>query len=450
MTWPPDGPGRPDRGWSPDGPGRPPGTGWPPDAPGRAGRQWPPDGVPGWHQPQGPSPDPQPDPLRPRRSTRRRMVTGVAALVSVLVLTVSNGGWLTLRYYDNKVSRVPLTFPTTDRRPGGAGGGTRNILLVGSDSRAGTSGEFGEVEGQRSDTTILAHLDADGSTTLASFPRDLWVTIPAYTDSTGRGHAAQKSKLNAAFALGGPSLLVRTIEGLTKIRVDHYLQIDFVGFQRMTDALGGVTVCVKPLPGGSTSNLNDKMSGWHGHVGDNRLNGEQALAFVRQRYGLPEGDLDRIRRQQQFIGVIFRAATSTATVTNPVRLGSLLDAATSSVTVDTGTSLTDLQPLAVRLRGVGTGGVRFETVPASPGQAGGQSVLLIDPNKLAAFLAGLSGPRPSASAMPLGAVPVDAAVLLPGGPAITLVAATAAAGTPAGAPAVTTAAAGATGGSCTY
>ncbi|WP_250285934.1 MULTISPECIES: LCP family protein [unclassified Frankia] len=357
----------------------------------------------------------------------------MAALASVLVLAVSGGGWLALRHYDNKVTHVSLAFPGTERRPGGAGGGTRNILLVGSDSRSGTDGEFGEVEGQRSDTTILAHLDADGSTTLASFPRDLWVTIPAYTDSAGRAHAARKSKLNAAFALGGPSLLVRTIETLTKIRIDHYLQIDFIGFQRMTDALGGVTVCVKPLPNGSRSNLDDKMSGWHGQVGDNRVNGEQALAFVRQRYGLPEGDLDRIRRQQQFIGVVFRSATSTSTLVNPVRLASLLDAATSSVTVDAGTSLTDLQPLAVRLRGVGSGGVRFETVPASPGQAGGQSVLLTDPNKLAAFLADLSGRRPSsASAAAVDGGPLGG----PAGPAITLVAATATTD--------------ATAGSCTY
>ncbi|WP_131772782.1 LCP family protein [Candidatus Protofrankia datiscae] len=407
------------------------GPGWQqPPQPGQ--RQPPPQ--PGWQQPPQPPfqppfqpAQPPPGPLPSRWSTGRRLVTGVAALVSVLVLAVSGGGWLALRYYDNKVTHVSLTFPDTGQRPDGAGGATRNILLVGSDSRTGTAGEFGEVEGQRSDTTIIAHLDADGSTTLASFPRDLWVTIPAYTDSAGRSHKAQQSKLNAAFALGGPSLLVRTIETLTKIRIDHYLQIDFVGFQRMTDALGGVTVCVKALPGGSRSNLDDKMSGWHGHVGDNTVNGEQALAFVRQRYGLPEGDLDRIRRQQQFIGVIFRSATSTSTLVNPVRLTSLLDAATSSVTVDAGTSLTDLQPLAVRLRGVGSGGVRFETVPASPGQAGGQSVLRTDPDKLAAFLADLSGRRQSAARAA-------------GRPAITLVAATTA----------VAGAADATAGSCTY
>ncbi len=370
---------------------------WPPDGQGqRATMGWRPDG-------------------RDAMSTGRRLVTVVAGLVSLLLLVVSAGGWLALRYYDGKVTRVPLRFPAADRRPADPGGDTQNILLVGSDSRAGTGGEFGEVEGQRSDTTILAHLDANGSTTLASFPRDLWVTIPAYTDASGHNHTGGRSKLNAAFALGGPSLLIRTIEGLTKIRIDHYLQIDFIGFQRMTDALGGVTVCVKPLPNGSRSNLDDKMSGWHGHVGDNSLNGEQALAFVRQRYGLPEADLDRIRRQQQFIGVIFRAATSTGTLTNPVRLGSLMDAVTSAVSVDDATSLADLAPLAVRLRGVGTGGVRMTTVPTSPGQIGGQSVLVTDPGKLASFVAGLSGPPPSAAS---AVVLVAAAVPAPATPAV--------------------------------
>ncbi|WP_239308842.1 LCP family protein [Frankia sp. Cj3] len=372
MTWPPDGQVQRAAGWPVGGGGQ------------RSAGEEGSDATP-------------PTPPRPPASIPRRLVTAAAGLLSLVLLLISGGGWLALRYYDGKVTHVPVVFPAADRRPAGAAGETQNILLVGSDSRAGTAGEFGEVEGQRSDTTILAHLDANGSTTLASFPRDLWVTIPAYTDSAGHKHTAGRSKLNAAFALGGPSLLIRTIEELTKIRIDHYLQIDFVGFQRMTDALGGVTVCVRPLPNGSRTNLDDKMSGWHGHVGDNMLNGEQALAFVRQRYGLPEADLDRIRRQQQFIGVIFRAATSTSTLANPVRLASLMDAVTSSISVGDDTSLADLAPLAVRLRGVGTGGVRLATVPASPGQIGGQSVLLTDPGKLASFVAGLSGGQPSAS-----------------------------------------------------
>ncbi|MBL7498182.1 LCP family protein [Frankia sp. CNm7] len=316
----------------------------------------------------------------------------VAAVCALAVLLVAGTGWAVIRHYDGKVSHVTLRLDGVDR-PEAAGGGTRNILLVGSDTRAGANGGFGDVEGQRSDTTILAHLDKDGSTTLVSFPRDLWLTIPAYTDSDGTEHQEQESKLNAAFALGGPSLLVRTLETFTGIRIDHYAQVDFSGFQQITDALGGVTVCVKELPESLKAqgfdNLNDKMSGWSGQVGDNRLDGARALAFVRQRYGLPEGDLDRIRRQQQFLGVVFHALTAGSTLVNPPRIRAVLNAATQALTLDTGTSLIDLQPLALRMQGVASGGVAFKTVPAAPGNRANQSVLVVDPGELETLLAPL-------------------------------------------------------------
>ncbi|WP_232425313.1 LCP family protein [Pseudofrankia inefficax] len=335
-------------------------------------------------------------------------MTAVAALCSLGVLLLAACGWGVVRHYNGRVHHVDLSLAAAGR-PAAARGGTENILLVGSDSRAGLGGQFGEVEGQRSDTTILAHLDRDGSTTMVSFPRDLWVTIPSY-QSGGVTHAEQRSKLNSAFSLGGPALLVRTIEGLTGLRVDHYVQVDFGGFQAITDALGGVTVCVKELPASLRArgfdNLHDRMSGWSGQVGANRLDGAQALAFVRQRYGLPEGDLDRIRRQQQFLSVVFHAMTAPSTLANPVRVRDVLDATTSALTVDRGTSLTDLEPLALRMRTLTGGGSGFETVPATPATRAGQSVLLVDPAKLAAFLAPL---RPAATAAPGGLQPRAAA-----------------------------------------
>nr|MDT0665785.1 LCP family protein [Micromonospora sp. DSM 115978] len=110
--------------------------------------------------------------------------------------------------------------------------------------------------GERSDTTMLAHLDSDGSTTLVSFPRDTLVRIP--------GHG--RDKLNTAVTIGGPALLVETVEDLTDIKIDHYVSIDLAGFREMTNAIGGVTVCVKPLPDGSDSNLYDVNSQWRGQV----------------------------------------------------------------------------------------------------------------------------------------------------------------------------------------
>ncbi|WP_242424413.1 LCP family protein, partial [Frankia sp. EI5c] len=246
----------------------------------------------------------------------------------------------------------------------------------------------------------------------------------AYTGADGAEHAAQKSKLNAAFAYGGPSLLVRTIETLTNIRIDHYLQIDFVGFQAMTDALGGVTVCVKELPAElkarGLDNLNDRYSGWHGQVGDNTLDGGQALAFVRQRYGLPEGDIDRIRRQQQFLGVIFREVASAGTLLNPGRLLDVVGAATSALTLDQNTSLTDLRGLAVRMQGISSGGVAFKTVPATPSTVGQQSVLLAKDDELAVLLDELGGSRPN-GAVGLGRVPTAAPVVSAAAPVVSAV-----------------------------
>lgn len=316
----------------------------------------------------------------------------MAGGVSLVVFLVAAAGWGALHYFDGNVSHVALHFPAGYTRPPAPAHGDHNLLLIGSDSRAGTGGAFGNVDGQRSDTTILAHVDHDGTTTVVSFPRDLWVLIPAHTDAAGRAQPAQHAKLNAAFSLGGPSLLVRAIEGLTRVRVDHYAQIDFTGFQKMTDALGGVTVCVKPLPPSLTArgfnNLADRYSGWRGTVGQNTLTGPQALSFVRQRYGLPEGDINRIQRQQQFLSAVFHKVTAASTLVNPVKLVSVMSAATSSLTVDDGTSLEDLRTLATRLQ---SGGIRFTTVPTSPATRGAQSVLLYDPTALTSFLRGIFG-----------------------------------------------------------
>ncbi|MCL9797136.1 LCP family protein [Frankia sp. AgKG'84/4] len=356
-------------------------------------------------------PDLDEPPAAPRRGGARRGLTMIAAVLAAIVLVVASTGWAVLRHYDGRVHHVPLTFSSDVDRPSAAGGGTQNILLVGSDSRAGTNGEFGSAQGQRSDTTILAHLDASGSTTLISFPRDLWVRIPAYTDTRGTRHDAQRSKLNSAYSYGGPSLLVSTIEGFTGIRINHYVQIDFVGFQGMTDALGGVSVCIKELPpelkARGFDNLHDHYSGFSGQVGENRLNGAQALAFVRQRYGLPESDIDRIRRQQQFLGVVFQRIASSDTLLNPSKLINVVDAATSALTLDEGTSLGDLRGLAVRMQSIGTGGVAFATVPAAAATRAGQSVLLSDPTQLGAFLEPFGGRVDEQSST--GALPVTPA-----------------------------------------
>ncbi|WP_322747598.1 MULTISPECIES: LCP family protein [unclassified Frankia] len=373
--------------------------------------------------------DPRADDAPAQRSLFQKLALALAAVVSMAVLAVSGGGYVVYRYFDAQITRVPLGLDEAER-PAEAPPGTENFLLVGSDSREGTGNQYQSdevVSGQRSDTTMIAHLDANGTTTLVSFPRDTLVTIP--------GHG--RNKLNAAITIGGPSLLIRTLENLTNIKIDHFVSIDLAGFKAMTDAIGGVTICVRPLPGGSTSNLHDEWSQWHGVVGENHLNGEQALAFVRQRYGLPDGDFDRIRRQQQFISTVFQKATSNGVLANPAKLEGLLASATGALTVDDGTTVDDLRNLANRLRGMSTDAISFETIPVrEPTRADGAnsagelrrfgSVQLYDPGQLDTFLAplrghgtvapnptgtpgtlGTPGAQPEATTVPPSAVTVD-------------------------------------------
>lgn len=314
---------------------------------------------------------PELDPRGPRVRQRRRppalrLVNVIAVTLSVIVLIVSVGGYVVESWFNGSIARIHLNLGKN--RPADAPTGSQNWLLVGTDSRAGTNGQYGDVQGERSDTTILAHLDANGTTTNVSFPRDTLVTIPAYTDSSGKAHPAHKAKFNEAISDGGPSLLVQTVEQLTGIRVDHYVSVDLAGFKKIADSLDGVSICILPSnyhdPGDpNITNINDGYSGFHGRDGVQTLVGNQALAFVRQRHGLVNGDLGRIQRQQQFLGSVLRTATSNKFLFNPTAVLRLLSAIKGSLTLDQGTSLTDLEKLGLRLRGLQPGKVTFETIP---------------------------------------------------------------------------------------
>ncbi|MCK9896701.1 LCP family protein [Frankia sp. AgB32] len=297
----------------------------------------------------------------PRR--RRRGLLAFLAFLSTSVLVVTVGGWAAYAFINGKVNRINLGLGSS----GSSALGVANYLLVGTDDRPG-------LDGQRSDTTILAHLDKDGTTTMISFPRDTYVTIPEYTDAAGKHHAATKDKFNSAISSGGPALLVQTVQSLTGMQVDHYLSMNLLGFKTLTDAVGGVQVCIKATAASqhfqdddgrwrTSTNTNDPMSGFVGGPGTIEVNGDQALAFVRQRHGLPAGDTDRIARQQQFIGAMFHKIMSGDTLTNPVKVERLTSAAASALTLDDHTQLTDLRALATRLHGLASGGIRMQTVP---------------------------------------------------------------------------------------
>lgn len=314
---------------------------------------------------------PELDPRGPRVRKRRRppalrLVNVIAITLSVLILIVSVGGYVVESWFNGSIARVHLNLGKN--RPADAPAGSQNWLLVGTDNAA--PGEYGVRAGERSDTTILSHLDADGTTTNVSFPRDTLVTIPAYTDSSGNAHPSHKAKFNEAISDGGPSLLVRTVEQMTGIRVDHYVSVNLDGFKKISQAIDGVSICILPSDyketgpdGGTITNISDGFSGFHGRDGVQTLAGDQALAFVRQRHGLVNGDIGRIQRQQQFLGSVFRTATSNRFLFNPDAVLRLLSAIKSALTLDQDTSLTDLEKLGLRLRGLDPGKVTFETIP---------------------------------------------------------------------------------------
>lgn len=316
-----------------------------------------------------------------RKRTAARVLSWIAVVTSIAVLATAGAGWALLSFYDGKISRI-TGLDLGDDRPADLPRDAQNILIVGSDSRGelaagegtqGTGDDF--VTGQRADTVILAHLygDADQAE-LISFPRDSWVTVPAHTDpDTGELVEERESKLNSALFEGGPALLIDTIEQLSGLHVDHYMQIDFDGFQAVVNKLDGVEVCLPEA-------AKEKDSGIDLPAGRSVIQGDQALAFVRQRKGLPNGDIDRIRRQQQFIGAIVRKVLSAGTLLNPVRLNGVITVATESLDVDEGTSIDDLQRFALRMRGFDAGGVVFTTVPIADvnGVRQRQSVVLLD------------------------------------------------------------------------
>lgn len=295
----------------------------------------------------------------------RRILLISTAAMSALVLVATAILWGVSDYAMGKVERVAAFEGLDDRPPGSAG---VNILLVGSDRRAGLSPQMrkklhlGQSSGRRSDTMILAHISPGGNrAALVSLPRDWYVQIPAHR-SGGERVPAQKNKMNAAFSLGGANLTVATVEENTGIHIDHYVEASFLGFVEVVDAIGGVDVCV-PRP------VDDPASGLTLPKGKSHLNGVQSLKYVRARKTLGTGsDLERIDRQQKFLGSMMQQALSTGTLLNPFAFSRFLNAALGAVTVDEELSSEDLRQLAMTVRDLEPARMSFVTVPiADPG-----------------------------------------------------------------------------------
>lgn len=337
--------------------------------------------------PRGGRPPAHPGSARPggRRRLLRRVLT--AGLVAVLVLAVLSLG--TLAYYDRRIDRVEV--PTLGQGPDPDGGDT-NYLLVGDDSREGlteeelrqvrTENKDGGNDGTLTDTIIVLHIpEGAGAPTLVSIPRDSWVEIPG----AGTGRINTAYQIGERQGTGGPAKLVETVQSVTGLQIDHYLEVGLIAFLRLTDAVGGVEVNL-------CAPAQDVDAGIDLPAGPQRLSGSDALAFVRQRKGLPRGDLDRVARQQYFLSRAAGEVLTPGMLVRPDRVLRLLGAVTSSVQADEGLSTFDLAGLAFRLRGAASGSLAFATVPVADPAAvrGGAQVVLLDEPALPAFFAGLS------------------------------------------------------------
>lgn len=298
---------------------------------------------------------------------RRRIKVGALALV-VVILAVSIGTYF---WADGKLKREVDLSKVIERPEEGDG---TNYLIVGSDSREGMTAEdkkklhTGSAEGKRTDSMMILH-DGSNGPTLISLPRDSNVTIPSFVGSeSGKTfpNTGRQTKLNAAYAEDGPELLVRTVEYNTGLHINHYVEIGFAGFANIVDAIGGVDMNIPKA-------FKDKKSGADFKAGEQTLDGEQALAFVRTRYAFANSDLDRTKNQQKFLAALASQTATPGTILNPFKLYPTMSAGLDTLIVDKDMSLWSLGQMFFAMKGVTGGEGKSMNMPIS-GSSGGNLV----------------------------------------------------------------------------
>ncbi|MDH6517077.1 LCP family protein required for cell wall assembly [Streptomyces sp. SAI-208] len=311
-----------------------------------------------------------------RRTGRRRSVLRAVGLTlaGALVAGCAAAGWA-YWHLNSNIKSVDINSALGDDRPARATPSPSasaaaplpteavNILVLGSDSRSGEENQAlggGSSTGARSDTAMVVHIDAGRTAaTVVSIPRDTLVTRPSCPlESGGSTAVSYGAMFNSAYAVGGPVCAVKTVESITDVRMDHYVEIDFSGFAKLVDALGGVTVT-------TDEDIDDDDSHLHLKAGTHHLDGKRALALARTRHGIGDGsDLGRIGLQQQLVKALLERISSAGLLTDPAKLYSVADALTGSLTTDTGLdSLTELMSLGESLKGLSSDAVRTVTMP---------------------------------------------------------------------------------------
>ena len=295
------------------------------------------------------------------KSTRAiRFFTGL----SIALVAISAIGAIGLGGLSSQLNRTSV-FGGLKNRPHSASSAV-NYLVVGSDTREGLTkeqqralrvGSTKTAAGKRSDTMLLVHISKKrDKAVIVSIPRDTFALIPAHTNASGKLVSESYSKINSSFNWGGAPLLIETLENMTKLRIDHYVEVNFAGFANMVDALGGIEVCSKVA-------INDPKSHLVMDAGTHILNGIEALKYVRTRDFDGMGDLGRMQRQQQFVSAVLRKATSAGVLLNPIKLVSFINSAMSAVSTDENLNKDDLITLAKQMKNLSASKVRTLTVP---------------------------------------------------------------------------------------
>jgi LCP family protein required for cell wall assembly len=320
-----------------------------------------------------------------RRARQRRALLIASGVMSALVLLVAGSAWGLTSYINTHLGRVNAgTSGTPDSGP-------LNIVVAGLDDRTGLTPHqqallhVGANQGETdTDTLMLVHVPANHRyIRVVSLPRDSWVSIP--------GHGM--NKINSALGIGGPQLMVQTIEQLTGLTINDYVEVNFLGFVKVIDALGGVNVCLPYA-------VDDSYSGLHLSAGEHHVNGITALEFARDRHSFPTSDLARIQDQQQLISTALSEGISSGMLANPVRLEQFLSSVSAAIKVDQGFNVARL---ADELRGISPGDVTFTTVPLASTNyttPTGESAVLWNYSGAAALFNELKTDQPAAPKAP--------------------------------------------------
>ncbi|MFC7341463.1 LCP family protein [Saccharopolyspora griseoalba] len=352
------------------------------------------------------------EPVAPRRSRARIAGRALLALCSTAVLALTAVGWFVVDRL-GEVSSAKVIDQHVARAPSDDDGAT-DVLLVGSDSRTDAQGNplplrvlkqlrTEATNGLNTDSLVLIRIPhGSAQPTAVSIPRDTYAQVPSggsekinavygltkkATENSLRDRGVGADEVEQRAKATGQRALVQTVQGLTGVRVDHYAELNLLGFFELTEAVGGVEVCLN-------SAVSDKDSGADFAAGRQTVSGADALSFVRQRHGLPRGDLDRIVRQQVFMAGLANKVLSTGTLTDPAKVDDLTAAARRTVELDE-----DWDPLGFvqQMQQVATGAVNFVTLPVADDNARnerGRSIVVVEPRSAQRFVAGLAETAP--------------------------------------------------------